>query len=177
ADSPDHPQNAYASAKCLAAEQSRILCERYGIKQCWPRLLSAYGPFDRPLTLIRSGLSACRRITPIDLTPCTQIWDYIHVSDVAEALYRIAERGWHGVKYPVASGVGTPLYTYIKTICEVTGNNILLEGVGKKEYQPSQVMYLSGDISLTASHTGFAPKMTFQRGIKQLWRMGGIDHE
>lgn len=177
ANTPARPQNAYARAKCMAAEQSRILCERYGIKQCWPRLLSAYGPYDRPHTLIMSCLRACRRNTPIDLTLCTQIWDYVHVSDVATALSFIAERGRHGVKYPIASGVGMPLINFINTICEVTSNDILLAGVGKKEFQRAQIMHLSGDISLTASHTGFAPKTAFKRGIEQLWRMVGSNHE
>lgn len=170
-DTATHPENAYGIVKCKAYEQTRYLCEKYGMKQCWPRLLSAYGPYEREQTLISSCINACHKKKDIELTPCEQIWDYIHVYDVAEALLRIVECGNHGIRYPIASGAGQPLKEYINIISEVGQYPHLLNGIGKKQYSDKQVMYLCGDISELTRDTGFIPRVTFASGIKEIFML------
>lgn len=167
ADTPANPENAYAEAKCRTYEMSRELCERYGIKQCWPRLLSAYGPYDRPHTFIMSCIRAGLDTASMEMTPCGQIWDYIYVGDVARALFMVAEKGGHGVRYPIGSGTGRPLREYVKAIAETTGHPGLLDGIGKKPYGDRQVMNLVADISRLTADTGFAPATPFEDGLSR----------
>jgi len=162
---PDNPETAYGVVKCLAAKATLELCEEFGIKHCWPRLLSAYGPYERPGTLISQCLNACRMRQSLDMTKCEQIWDYIYVGDVAAALMLIAEKGKHGVKYPIGSGIGRKLYNYIEDIAFLTGNRKLLDGIGKRSYSDDQVMYLVSDINDLANDTGFQPSVSFSEGI------------
>lgn len=170
---PDNPENAYAIAKCEAYYKSLKLCENYGLKHCWPRLLSAYGPYDRPHTLIMSCLEACLQNKKIELTACEQIWDYVYVDDVAKALCLISKKGVNGKRYSIASGIGRKLSEYIKDITEVTRNDILIKGIGKKAYSEKQVMYLCGDISELNYDTGFIPEISFREGINNAINEGG----
>lgn len=163
---PNHPETAYAVAKCHAYEKGMELCERYGMDFYWPRLLSAYGPGDRMHTMIMSCLDAAIHKKKAEFTKCEQIWDYIYVDDVADALLGVADRGVPGIKYTIASGRGRKLADYLSEIAEITDAPTLLEGIGKKEYADGQVMYLVGDISRLISDTGFQPKVSFSDGIR-----------
>ncbi|MCI8936476.1 MAG: NAD(P)-dependent oxidoreductase [Lachnospiraceae bacterium] len=163
---PDHPETAYAVAKCHAYKRGMELCGKYGIDFYWPRLLSAYGPGDKMRTMIMSCLDAAVHKKKVEFTKCEQIWDYIYVSDVADALIGIADRGVPGIKYTIASGHGRKLAEYISDIAEIADAPFLLEGIGKKEYVDGQVMHLVGDISRLSLDIGFRPAVSFSEGIR-----------
>lgn len=163
---PDHPETAYAVAKCRAYERGMELCGRYGLDFYWPRLLSAYGPGDKMRTMVMSCLDAAVHKKEIEFTKCEQVWDYVYVDDVADALLGIADKGVSGVKYTIASGQGRKLIDYISEIAEIANAPFLLDGIGKKEYVDGQVMYLVGDISRLSLDTGFCPKVSFSEGIR-----------
>lgn len=61
-----------------------------------------------------------------------QIWDYIYVDDIANALYLIASKGMHAKRYPIGSGVARSLRSYIMDIAFITKSDKLLDGFGKK---------------------------------------------
>ena len=164
----DNPITAYAEAKCIAYEKTRTLCRKYGIKQYWPRLLSAYGPYDRASTLISSCFNACVNNENIELTRCEQIWDYIYVSDVARALVAISEYGKEEKKYSIASGKGIALKEYIQVISEIMNYKELMNGIGKKKYDEKQVMFLVGDITGLEKDTGFKIHYSFENGVKNM---------
>jgi len=164
-NTPNSPENEYGRAKVRAAEESTAFCTEHGIKCVWPRLLSAYGPFDRPHTLIMSCIDAGLNSRTMGLTPCGQIWDYIYVDDAADALYRIAERGRHGVRYPIGSGDGKKLSEYVKMMADGLNLDIKTFGIGAKPYPQGQPMYLSADISTLTRDTGFRPAHSFKAGF------------
>ena len=95
-NTPSRPESAYAVAKTVASAKLQSSCEALGMKFCWPRLLSTYGPYDRPHTLVMQCIRAALLDEEIALTAGEQIWDYIFVEDVARALCAIAENGKHG---------------------------------------------------------------------------------
>ena len=78
---------------------------------------------------------------------------------------KISVNGKHGKRYTIASGIGLPLKTYVEKIAIIGENELILDGIGKKEYSNEQVMYLVGDISQTTEDTGFIPKWSFEEGI------------
>ena len=65
-ETPVFPENGYGMAKLCAGQMSRIRCQELGIKHVWVRILSVYGPFDGPNTMVsatlRKLLCACARI-------------------------------------------------------------------------------------------------------------------
>lgn len=168
---PDNPMTAYAEAKCIAYDKTKKMCHEYGIKQYWPRLLSAYGPYDRNTTMIMSCINACREKRILELTPAEQIWDYVYIDDVAKALLAIVANGVPEKKYSIASGDGRFLKEYIVEIAKQMNFPKLLGGFGKKQYAHNQVMYLVGDINELISDTDFQIEWGFERGIQEIIRL------
>lgn len=166
ANTKSSPQTAYAIAKVISYYKGLEKCNKYGIKFCWPRLLSAYGPYDREHTLIMQLIKCGIKDEILELTDGTQIWDYIYVDDVAEALYLIAKNGVHGKKYPLGSGIGRSLRSFIYEIAETLENKNIIEGIGKKPYQDGHVMNLVADSSELLKDTGFKCRVSFTDGIK-----------
>lgn len=166
-DTPSRPENAYAIAKTVASAKLQSRCEELGMRFCWPRLLSTYGPYDRPHTLVMQCIRASLTNQTIELTRGEQIWDYVYVGDVAHALYCIAEHGKHGKKYPIGSGRGQSLRSYIEEIAEAAGNKCILDGLGKRAYADDQVMNLLADLTEIEHDTGFSCKTDFKTGIQE----------
>ncbi len=150
----DAPLTAYAKAKCALYNRCVETAGRLGIDFYWPRLLSAYGPYDRPGTLVMSCIDACLKHKEIAISGAEQIWDYVYVADVARAFRLIAEKGQAGKKYSVASGVCRPLKEYILDISDSFGYPELMDGIGKRPYAENEVMFLSGEVSELYEDTG-----------------------
>lgn len=163
-----NPMTAYAEAKCAAYSKTKDLCKAYGIKHYWPRLLSAYGPYDRSTTMVMSCIQACQEKKILELTYAEQIWDFVYIEDAAKALLALVEKGDPAKKYPIASGIGKELKEYIAQIAEVMNFPELLKGIGQKNYADNQVMYLVGDISELQVDTGVSMDYSFERGIRNI---------
>ena len=161
------PETAYAIAKVVINEKLKSLCEEKKIKFCSPRLLSGYGPYDRPTTMIMSCITAGLKNVPLEMTTAEQIWDYIYVDDIANALYLIAKNGKHAKRYPIGSGIARSMQSYIYDIAKATGSDKLLEGIGKRQYNQGQVMNLLADITELNYDTGFSCEFSFDDGIKK----------
>lgn len=159
----DDPITAYATAKCETYYRCCVLSDELGIDLFWPRLLSAYGPYDRKHTLIMSCIDACIYRREIALTKAEQIWDYVYVTDVARALRLISEKGEPKKKYSIASGVGRPLREYIQDIADVYEYPELMNGIGKRPYSDKEVMHLVGDVSEIEEDTGMIFDADFRR--------------
>ena len=168
---PDAPITAYAKAKREAYIKGCELSEKLGIDFYWPRLLSAYGPYDRPGTLVMSCIDACINCKDIKMTKAEQIWDYVYVNDVARALRLIAQKGSPQKKYSIASGKGRLLADYIKDISDVFEYPELLNGLGKREYSENEVMYLVGDVSELYDDTGMIFNSDFKGYLADMREM------
>lgn len=165
-DTPANPETSYGIAKYAAGKLSRQLCETFGIRHCWCRILSIYGPFDRETTGIMYCIHSLLKGQKPSLTKAEQMWDYIYSADCAKALYMIAENGRHGVAYPVGSGQARLLREYFECIRDYINPSLPL-GIGDKQYQDGQIMHLCADITVLTKDTGFMPEYSFEAGIKE----------
>ncbi|MFA5276828.1 MAG: NAD(P)-dependent oxidoreductase [Candidatus Omnitrophota bacterium] len=166
ADTPANPKTSYGIAKYTAGKLSRQLCEAFGVRHCWCRILSVYGPFDRETTAAMYCIHSLLKGEKPSLTKSEQIWDYIYSADCAKALYLIAKKGRHGVAYPIGSGQARPLRKYFECIRDYI-NPLLPLGIGDKQYSDGQIMRLSADIAVLTKDTGFVPEYSFEAGIKE----------
>jgi UDP-glucose 4-epimerase len=163
---PTNPDSAYGIAKLAAGLLSKAMCERVGIRHCWCRILSVYGPNDKPTTGLMYVINSLLDGKKPGLTPCEQVWDYLYVRDCARALLLAAESGTHGAVYPIGSGQARPLRQYFECIRDLIDPSLPL-GLGDKGYAPNQVMHLCADISALSKDTGFKPAYSFADGIKE----------
>lgn len=165
-DMPAFPENGYGMAKLCAGQMSRVLCETLGLRHIWVRILSVYGPYDGYGSMVMSTLRKFRNGEMPCFTPGEQVWDYLYSEDAAAALTALAEKGRHGNIYCLGSGEPRPLKEYILAIRDAVAPDAPV-GLGKIPYAPKQIMHLCADITALQSDTGFAPKISFEEGIRK----------
>jgi len=165
-DTPTRPETGYGIAKLCAGRMTRIICENAGMKHVWCRIFSTYGPYDGEQTMVMSGILKMLGGERPKYTKGEQLWDYLYCDDAAEAFYLAATRGKSGATYCIASGTTAYLKDYILAIRDAIDPTLEV-GIGEMDYYENQVMYLSGDISSLTEDTGFTPKYTFEKGIRE----------
>ncbi len=161
------PESGYGIAKYAAGKLSAMLCKSLGMRQCWVRILSVYGPNDGENTLISYVIRELKAGRSPELTKCEQIWDYLYADDAGDAILAIAEKGIDSKSYPLGSGNGRKLSEYIEDIRKVINPAIEVK-YGAKDYYPHQPMHLVADIGEIINDTGWRPITLFVEGVKRL---------
>lgn len=164
-DLPVKPESGYGIAKYAAGKLSAMLCKNLGMRQCWVRILSVYGPNDGENSLISYLIREFKAGNSPQLTKCEQMWDYLYADDAADAILAVAEKGIDGKAYPLGSGNGRKLSEYVNDIKNAINLSIDVQ-FGAKEYYPHQPMHLVADISELTMDTGWKPLIPFLEGIK-----------
>lgn len=166
-DLPVKPESGYGIAKYAAGKLSAMLCKSLGMRQCWVRILSVYGPNDGENSLISYLVREFKASNAPQLTKCEQMWDYLYADDAADAILDVAEKGVDGKAYPLGSGNGRRLSAYVEDIKNAINPAIEVQ-YGAKEYYPHQPMHLVADISELTEDTGWKPRYVFAEGIKTM---------
>lgn len=166
-DLPVKPESGYGIAKYAAGKLSAMLCKRLGLRHCWVRILSVYGPHDGENTLISYVIRELQAGRSPELTKCEQLWDYLYADDAGDALLAIAEKGVDGKAYPLGSGQGRKLSDYIESIRQAINPSIEVK-YGAKDYYPHQPMHLVADIRDLTADVGWIPRTTFEDGIQRI---------
>lgn len=166
-DLPVKPESGYGIAKYAAGKLSAMLCKSFGMRQCWVRILSVYGPNDGENSLISYLIREFKCGNSPQLTKCEQMWDYLYADDAADAILAVTEKGDDGKAYPLGSGKGRKLSAYVEDIKNAINPNIIVQ-YGAKEYYPHQPMHLVADISELIRDTGWRPIIVFEEGISKI---------
>lgn len=168
-----NPVTGYGIAKLDACRMGKILCEQYGIRHSWGRIVSTYGPRDNSYTMVMSSIINMLDGKRMQFTKGEQTWDYLYGGDCSRAFYLIGEYGQHGKAYTIGSGHTRQLKEYIMAIRD-TVNPSLEIGLGELDYYPNQVMHLCADITELKEDTGFIPQVSFEEGIQRTieWYQG-----
>ena len=173
---PLNPETAYGKAKLLAEEKTRDLCHALSMNHVWFRILSVFGPYDGPNTMVMSTVKRLINGEHISLTAGEQIWDYIYSEDAAEAIYLAACRSFsvagsdlkpESQIYCLGSGNKRPLKDYVKDICDEVCAQSSLLGFGEVPDGEGQVMYLVANTERLCRDTGFKCRYTFREGIRR----------
>lgn len=162
-----NPVTGYGIAKYTAGKLGTMLAEKLDIRFNWIRILSVYGPDDRPDSLISYVIKTLAEGKRPELSPCTQIWDYLYSRDAAAAFLACADRGKPGKTYVIGSGERRTLRDYVEEIRNLTAPDMDLT-YGERAFYPGQPMFLSADISEIRSDTGWEPETSFREGILQV---------
>ena len=164
---PVKPESGYGIAKYAAGKLSAMLCKSLGMRQCWVRILSVYGPNDGENSLISYLIREFKAGNSPQLTKCEQMWDYLYADDAADAILAVAEKGDDGKAYPLGSGKGRRLSDYVEDI-RMAVNSAVEARYGSKEYYPHQPMHLVADICELTKDTGWSPIYKFENCIKKI---------
>ena len=160
------PENVFGAAKLLALNLCKIKSQHFGIRFCWARILSVYGPYDGNQTLVMSTINKLINGEKLFLTEGVQVWDYLYSSDAAEAMLAIGNSNDSSGVYTIASGNGVSLRHYLCIIAKQFGR-IVEDEFGLIKYKDTDVMYLVGDVIRLKRELFWEPKINFQTGIEK----------
>ena len=136
-----------------------------GIDLLWPMITNAYGVGELSPRFVNTTLRKIINGDSLQFTAATQNYDFVYVSDVAQAFYKVALNGKPFCEYIIGSGNARPLKEFI------------LEMVGSCGADSTP---LFGDIPFTGTNMplstfaiddikndcGFIPEVTFAEGTK-----------
>lgn len=88
---PCHPVMAYGIAKLKMLDECSALSEKINMPYLHLRICSVFGKGDHPYTLIETAMSKMSKGEPIDLSECTQSWNFLYVKDMAYQIERLCE--------------------------------------------------------------------------------------
>lgn len=168
---PAKADSLYAASKLAVELVSEQLAKMAGMSVAWVRLFYQYGPFEDRRRLVPSVIGALLRGERARISPGDQARDFLHVEDVAEAIWMVASSDLRG---PVNVGSGEPVT--VRAIAErigaILGRPDLLD-VGALPYAPSDPMFVCADNRRLREHTGWAPQYSLDQGLAQTiewWR-------
>ena len=167
------PESEYGKAKDRVRRLAeRCLAEREGctMRYVHMRIFSVYGEGDHPYSLINSLIDGFDRGEAIELGNCTQLWNYLYISDAAEAIRLLCEKADAGI-YNVASEDTRPLREYVEELHDIMGGrgSALF---GRRPDNAEGAADLSPDTT-RLRELGFKCKLSFAEGIERMLKDKG----
>jgi UDP-glucose 4-epimerase len=160
------PISAYGVSKLAAEGYFRVYGTLFDTEYCIARISNPYGPHQDPAK--GQGLIAML-IDRMMRGELIEIWgdgentrDYIYVSDVADALLKIAQRGTSARTYNVGSGVGRTINGLIEEVSKH------LDAIPRVAYRPARGIDVRQNVLCTDRIAGdlqWSPQVSFGRGI------------
>lgn len=130
------------------------------------RLFQVYGEGDLPTRLVPYILKS-KENQQINLTPCTQVSDLIHVSDVADCVFEIATSEIYRGVFNLGSGMPIKLNEAVLIILNLKKSNGI-PNFNAKEFSGFEVMYSCANMTKLFNSILWRPKYDFVKGIKEL---------
>lgn len=91
-DSQCNPFSEYGKAKLQVKEELFKLSEQMDMKYIHLRIFSMFGENDHPWTLVMSAVDKMLRNEKVDLSPCTQNWNFIYIKDAVRIITTLCEK-------------------------------------------------------------------------------------
>lgn len=162
---PLAPTTRYGVSKAAAGLAARAALTGTTTGFSWVRIFSAYGPGDEPHWMIQAIAQQLLRGEPADLTPGTQLWDYVYVDDVAGAFAALVKAGAVGY-VNLGSGQAFPVRHIVEEMKRLSGSDAQLR-FGAVDFRPDQVMHLQANIDKLQQATGWTPEVSLEEGLSR----------
>lgn len=167
-ETPCQPFSEYGKAKVAIKEACFKLCEETGMKYMHLRIFSVYGEYDHFHTLLLTSLKKMLDNSPLELSSCTQNWNFLYVRDVAKQMYYLCEKAYKDENFQheifnLASDDTRPLCDFVKRMKELLHSSSDLHF---GTFTPEHLVALNPDISKMKNYIGFVADYTFDEGVK-----------
>jgi UDP-glucose 4-epimerase len=173
----EHPFNNrtfYGATKIAGEAMCRAFNERYGLPFAGLRYMNVYGARqDYKGTYIAVIMKILDRIDkglpPIVFGDGSQSYDFIYVSDVADANIQALKSDASDKFYNVGSGISTSIKEVCEMLLELTGSDL------KIKYEPAGLTFVTnriGSTELAEKDLGFKYRIELKEGLLKLieWR-------
>lgn len=155
----------YGMGKHIAHCICKAVAANIGIDFVWPMITNAYGVGEFSQRFVNTTLRKIINNEPLQFTAATQNYDFVYVSDVAEAFYLVAKNGKPFCEYMIGSGNAKPLKEFILEMqqsCSPKSKLIF----GEIPFTGTNINLNTFDIKALTEDCGFKPKVSFAEGTK-----------
>lgn len=161
-----HPSTPYAISRAAGDMHLLALHETRGLPVCFTRAANVYGPGQQlyrivPRTLLYARLG--RSLTLDGGGNSTR--SFIHIDDVANATYLVAEKGALGECYHVSSDEIVSVRELVERACRLTGVDFVDLAVDGPERPGKDDTYML-DSSLLRQTLGWRPTVGLEQGMR-----------
>jgi len=162
------PVSPYGVTK-LAAEQLCYLYHvNFGVPTVSLRYFTVYGPRQRPDMGFNRFFSAILNGKPlIQFGDGLQTRDFTYVADAARATADAAVRGVPGRVYNIGGGSRVSLKEVFDLLGRVSGRTVTID---QQDSQKGDMRDTYADTTRAKADLGFAPTVTLEEGLRQMWR-------
>lgn len=158
----------YGACKKSLFEVAQQFSVLTGVSVVMPRVFNCYGPFEDARGLIPSITLALLRGEVARVNPGQQVRDYLHVQDVASAIWRAATSDLTGA-VNIASGEPVTIAELATRLGRLIGRPELVH-LGAIPYRPGDPMRILADATALRERLGWVPRFDLDRGLAETVR-------
>ena len=157
-----NPITAYGKYKLMTYNKLKEMCIN-NIDLKWGRIFSAYGVGDYENTLIMQCVNKMITSDTIELSKCTQMWNYINIIDVANIFSLMLKKCIPSGIYNISSNDTRVLKDYVLEIKKLTKSNSILNfGTVQKDEKLMNLLPINNKIMRLLKNYDF---ISFEEGI------------
>jgi dTDP-glucose 4,6-dehydratase len=162
---PLKPSSPYSAAKAGSDLLVLAYYTTYKLPVILTRASNNYGPYHFPEKLIPLMISNALEDKPLPVYgDGLQIRDWLYVEDHCRAIRAVLEKGSEGEVYNIGGNRSLPNIEVVRQILAATGKNeSLIRYVADRPGHDRRYALSSGKLMKA---TGWAPQMTFERGLE-----------
>jgi len=169
-ETPCRPFTEYGKAKLKVKELAFDRYAEIGMKYIHFRIFSVFGENDHGRTLVMTCMRKMMTNEPIELSPCTQKWNFLYVRDAARQIMMLCEYAINREDYTcevfnIASEDTRVLKDFVLAMKLATHSQSRLNF---GTLLPEHNVTLNPDISKTRQAIGFIADYSFESGIRNI---------
>lgn len=165
------PVSEYGKDKLKVYETVSKEAQILGVTYLHTRIFSVYGPGDHPWSLIATAMNTFLAGGHMELGPCTQMWNFLYLTDAARAIAGLLLAKAPGGVYNVAGEDTRPLKEYVEELHRLCGGKGTFE-YGNRPPNAEGVVSLIPATGKLRAATGFRQEISFSQGIREMLTIG-----
>lgn len=162
-----HPGMAYiyGMGKHIAHCMCKSVAADIGIEFVWPMITNAYGVGELSPRFVNTTIRKIINGEPLQFTAATQNYDFVYVTDVANAFYLIAKNGKPFCEYMIGSGDAKPLREFILEMQQALAPDAV-PLFGDVPFTGTNMPLDTFSTADTEKDTGFKASVSFAEGTR-----------
>lgn len=169
-DAVCNPFSEYGKAKLRVKEELFKVSEQLKMKYIHLRIFSIFGENDHPWTLVMSAIDKMLANEKVDLSPCTQNWNFVYVKDAVRMITTLCEKAvenptFEHEVYNIASDDTRQLKDFVERM------KVLAQSTSELNYgamTPQNLVSLQPDMSKTQESVGRLCQYSFDDVVKTI---------
>jgi len=169
-NTPCKPYSEYGKAKLELCKECDRLRNELNIKYLHLRIFSVFGKRDHEHTLLKSSIKKLQDNISIELTQCTQKWNFLYVKDAVMQIYLLCnyavnKKDYKSEIYNLASEDTRELKSYIYELKDIIKSDSELKFGAIKS---PQIVSLNPNIEKLKKTINFTTRYSFKMAIEDM---------